>query len=295
MSDTPRHEVTLRKLVYTMPGADAVTVRRDVPYRTTDTGALGIDLYYPPGPVGPVLPLSRNASADRRSLGGGGSDPPETRPANVPAVVFATGFSDAGGRKMLGCAMKEMESYVGWARLVAASGMVAIAYENRDPASDIHAVLRYVRDNAATLGVDAQRIGLMGFSGNGPVTLSALMDDRALACGALCCAFMLDLDGATGVADAQAQWRFVNPCAGKTVDDLPQDLPLFIARAGQDQFGGLNDAIDRFVAKALASNLPLTVVNHPTGPHAFDTADDSETTREIIRSILGFFRRYLLY
>lgn len=280
MSETPRHEVTLRKLVYTMPGVDAVTVRRDVPYRTTESGALGMDVYYPP-----------HAGSERTRPT---SVPPETQPAYLPAVVFATGFSDAGGRKMLGCAMKEMESYIGWARLVAASGMVAIAYENRDPASDIHAVLRYVRDNTATLGVDAQRIGLMGFSGNGPVTLSALMDDGALACGALCCAFMLDLDGATGVADAQAQWRFVNPCAGMTVDDLPQDLPLFVARAGQDQFGGLNDAIDRFVAKALARNLPLTVVNHATGPHAFDTADDSETTREIIRSILGFFRLHLL-
>ena len=266
MTGTPRHEVTLKKLVYTIPGAEAVTVRRDVPYRTTDAGPLGIDLYYPPGAT----------SAPR------------------PAVVFATGFSDAGGRKMLGCAIKEMELYIGWARLVAALGMVAIAYENRDPAADIHAVLRSVRDNGAALGVDGQRIGLMGFSGNGPVTLSALMDDRALKCGVLCCAFTLDLDGATGVAEAQAQWRFVNPCAGRTVDDLPGDLPLFIARAGQDQFAGLNDALDRFVAKALARNLPLTVVNHATGPHAFDTADDSETTREIIRSILGFFRRHLL-
>ena len=265
MSETPRHEVTLRKLVYTMPGVDAVTVRRDVPYRTTEAGALGMDLYFPPDEA-----------------------------AGRPAVVFATGFSDVGARMMLGCTCKEMASYVGWARLVAASGMVAVTYENRDPASDLHAVLRHLRDHDAALGIDAQRMGLVGFSGNGPATLSALMDDRALKCGALLSAFMLDLDGATGVADAQAQWRFVNPCAGRTVDDLPQDLPLFIARAGRDQFAGLNDAIDRFVAKALARNLPLTLMNHATGPHAFDTADDSETTREIMRSILGFFRRHLL-
>jgi acetyl esterase/lipase len=195
---------------------------------------------------------------------------------------------------MLGCAIKEMEWYIGWARLVAASGMVAVTYENRDPVEDLRAVLRHVRENGAALGIDARRIGVIGFSGNGPATLAALMDDRALKCGALCCPFTLDLDGATGVADAQAQWRFANPCTGRTVDDLPHDLPLFIARAGQDQFAGLNDAIDRFVAKALARNLPITLVNHATGPHAFDTADDSETTREIIRSILGFLRHHLL-
>jgi len=112
MSDTPRHEVTLRKLVYTMPGVDAVTVRRDVPYRTAESGALGMDVYYPAGPE-------------------------RTRPTVLPAVVVATGFSDAGGRKMLGCVMKEMESYIGWARLVAASGMVAVMYENREPMADL--------------------------------------------------------------------------------------------------------------------------------------------------------------
>jgi len=285
MSDTPRHEVTLRKLVYTMPGVDAVTVRREVPYRATDTGPLGIDLYYPPDAVGRVLsdpPDAQSAGSER------------TRPTNLPAVVFATGFSDAGGRKMLGCAMKEMESYIGWARLVAVSGMMAVMYENREPTADLRAVLTHVRDHAGELGIDAQRIGLFGFSGSGPATLSALMDDRALKCGALCYPFTLDLDGATGVADAQAQWRFVNASAGRTVDDLPVDLPLFIARAGRDQFAGLNDALDRFVAKALARNLPVTVINHATGPHAFDTADDSETTRGIIRSILGFFRLHLL-
>src|SRR5260221_11604865 len=108
MSDTPRHEVTLRKLVYTMPGVDAVTVRRDVPYRTAESGALGMDVYYPAGPE-------------------------RTRPTVLPAVVVATGFSDAGGRKMLGCVMKEMESYIGWARLVAGSGNGGGLYRNSEP------------------------------------------------------------------------------------------------------------------------------------------------------------------
>ena len=105
---------------------------------------------------------------------------------------------------------------------------------------------------------------------------------------------MPGVDAVTVRRDVPYQWRFVNASAGKTVDDLPADLPLFLARAGRDQFAGVNDAIDRFVAKALARNMPLTVMNHATGPHAFDTADDSETTRNIIRSILGFFRLHLL-
>ncbi len=87
-------------------------------------------------------------------------------------------------------------------------------------------------------------------------------------------------------------WKFANPSAGKSVSDWPADVPLFIARAGRDQ-PGMNEAIDRFIAHALAANLPLTIANHPSGPHAFDLMDDSETSRQIVRRILEFLRSHL--
>jgi hypothetical protein len=105
---------------------------------------------------------------------------------------------------------------------------------------------------------------------------------------------MLDSDGRTGVADAAAQFGFVNPCAGRSVEDLPDDIPLFLARAGLDRMPHLNDTLDRFIAQGLARNLPMTVVNHATGPHAFDLFDDSDTSREVVRQILAFLRFNLL-
>jgi hypothetical protein len=105
---------------------------------------------------------------------------------------------------------------------------------------------------------------------------------------------MLDLDGSTAVADAARQFGFVNPCAGKPIEDLPLDIPLFIARAGHDQMPGLNEALDGFLAKALMRNLPITLANHPDAPHAFDLLHDSEMSREIIRQMLGFLRCYLV-
>jgi hypothetical protein len=103
----------------------------------------------------------------------------------------------------------------------------------------------------------------------------------------------LDLDGATGVADTAKLYGFANACAGKSVDDLPSDVPLFLVRAGREQFAGLNDALDLFLAKALARNLPVTLVNHATGPHGFDLDDDSETSREVVKQILAFMRFHL--
>src|SRR5438046_1268805 len=94
--DTQRDQMSKKRVVYTMPGMEAVAVRRDEQYRVTDVGALTMDVYYPP-----------NSKAGVRT----------------PAVLFVTGFSDLGAEKMLGSRFKEMGSFVSWAQLAAASGL----------------------------------------------------------------------------------------------------------------------------------------------------------------------------
>jgi len=267
--ETQRHEITRKTVVYRMPGVEAVTVRRGMTYRATEAGPLGMDVYLPPD--------SKSGAAR-------------------PAVVFVLGFSDVGAQKILGCPFREMESYVSWARLVAGSGLVAVTYTNREPAVDLRALLQYVRRNAESLGIDENRIGMWACSGNVPLALSLLMQEgrEPLRCAALLYGYTLDLDGSTGVAEAARSRGFVNPCAGKSLDDLAADVPLFIARAGADEMPGLNETLDRFVVQALGLNLPLTLVNHATGPHAFDLFHDSETSREIIRQVLAFLRCHLV-
>jgi acetyl esterase/lipase len=105
---------------------------------------------------------------------------------------------------------------------------------------------------------------------------------------------MLDLEESTSVAELARTFGFVNASSGKSVNDLSQDIPLFIVRAGQDEIPHLNETIDRFMAKALTCNLAITFANHPAAPHSFDVLHDSETSREIIRQILGFMRFHLL-
>jgi hypothetical protein len=172
--------------------------------------------------------------------------------------------------------------------------MAAVIYATREPAADVHAVVQHIRGDAAALLIDESRIGLLAWSANVAVALSAVMQDARLKGAALLHGYTLDLDGGTGVAAAADAFGFVNACAGKSVDDLPEDVPLFMVRAGREQFAGLNDALDRFVAKALARNLPVTLVNHATGPHAFDLDDDGDTARDIIKRVLGFLQFHLL-
>jgi acetyl esterase/lipase len=171
--------------------------------------------------------------------------------------------------------------------------MAAIAYTNRDPVQDLDGLLDHVRRNAPALGVDGQRIGVWACSGNVPLAISALMRDRDLKCGVLLYGYTLDLDGATGVADAAQAFRFTHPNAGRTLRDLPDDVPLFIVRAGQEEFPNLNESIENFLSQAVALNRPITFVNHANGPHAFDILQDSPASRAVIKQVLGFLNAQL--
>src|SRR5262249_19227656 len=138
-----------KRVVFQLPGMEAVTVRREIEYRATDAGALTLDLYFPS----------------------------EQGEAGIPAVIFIVGYPDPGVEKILGCKTNEMESYISWAQLVAASGLAAITYTTgRDPATDLHALLDYVRQNAAGLGIDQNRISLWACSGHVPTALSLLLE-----------------------------------------------------------------------------------------------------------------------
>jgi acetyl esterase/lipase len=173
--------------------------------------------------------------------------------------------------------------------------MVAILYSNREPVEDVQAILQHIREHAASLGIDDTRLAIWAGSGNVPLAVWLLMqrDWADLKCAVLCYGFMLDLHGSTAVADMQKTFRFANPCAGKSMDDVRDDVPLLVARSGRDQFAGINSSIDAFVGGALRKNLPITLINHADAPHGFDLFHDSETSREIIRHILRFLQFHL--
>jgi acetyl esterase/lipase len=194
-------------------------------------------------------------------------------------------------KRVFGRHFAELGSTVSWAELMAASGLAVVAYVNVNPADDAVAVLDHVSRDASALGIDQRAISIWSCSGNVPNALGLLMRaGRArIRSAALLYGYMLDLDGSTIVKE-MSKFGFVVPADGKSMDDLPTDVPLFIARAGLDEMPRLNDTIDAFVARALARNLPITVANHRAGPHAFDAVHDSDETRRILRQIVVFLR-----
>jgi dienelactone hydrolase len=196
------------------------------------------------------------------------------------AVVIASGYPDAGFEKHTGSKFKDTQSTRSWAERIAASGMTAIAYSNREPAADFLSVLR-------AAGEMADRVAVWACSGNVPVALSALTRNAPVRvrCAALLYGYMLDVD------EAAAMFRFANPCAGMSIDDLDAGTPMFIVRCGRDETPRLNESIDAFVSRALTRNVPITLVNHAGAPHAFDLTDNSKRSREIIAESLRFLIR----
>ena len=268
MSDATPHDITRKRVRYDEPPADSVDVRRDLEFPDAGGKPLLMDLYVP-------------RSANRRPL---------------PVVVIVHGYPDEGFARMLGVRFKEMGACESWGRLIAAAGMAAVTYTNRIPAPGLEALLTHLLGHGAESGLDADRMGVFATSGHVPLALAALMQhgSAVFKCAALLYGYTLDLDDATEVADASRTFKFANPAQGRSMSDLPRDVPLLLVRAGQDTTPGLNQSADRFLLRALADDLPVTALNVPDAPHAFDLELDTAAARHAVRQVLRFLEAHLI-
>jgi acetyl esterase/lipase len=258
-------------VVYRLPGMDKVRVVSNLKYSEVDNPHLLMDVYIPPD----LKPQERR-----------------------PAVVLVHGGAGPENKP------KDWGIFQSWGRLIAAAGMVAVAFTHRfspppqsllaEAASDVDSAINYLRSNAESIHANADHIGVCAWSSGGAL-LRPLLTKKPLfvRCVLAFCA-MLDLQQYAPAGDAAAL-QFLKEFSA--IAALPEDsttmMPMWIARAGRDEVPMLNEALDRFTARALAVNAPITVINHPLGAHGFDNQNDDERSREIIRSAIEFMRTHL--
>lgn len=89
-------------------------------------------------------------------------------------MVIVNGYPDPGFEKMFGMKFKQIAAVSSWGRLIAASGLVAVVYSNREPVADLDVALDHVEKNLASLGVDGARVGIWASSGHAPIVRSVL-------------------------------------------------------------------------------------------------------------------------
>jgi acetyl esterase/lipase len=258
-------------VVLELPGTRDVRVHSNFEYSPEADPNLRLDVYEPPA----------------RKSG-----------EHSPVVVMIHGGAGAQFRA------KDWGVFQSWGRLFAASGMVAVAFTHRlasppnslliEAAADVRNALRFVRDHANDWNADADRICVAAWSAGGPL-LTALMHEKPVYLrGLLAIYALLDLQQYAPGADAGTLdfLKSFSPIATLQPEG-GSVIPMFVARAGLDQVPLLNDALDRFVTAARASNVPLTLMNHATGVHGFDYLDDDARSREIIQAAIAFASRSL--
>jgi acetyl esterase/lipase len=258
------------RIVYTVPGMEAVTVHRDLVYRTAGEAELKMDVYCPAG--------MRDGS-------------------RAPVVMLVH-----GGPISMPRSPKDMGVFVSYGELLAASGLVAVTFNHRfyspshlqEAADDVAHAIDYVRSNADSLRVDRDRVGLWAFSGGG-VFLSLPMRDVPAFVRCLVSYYaILDLQvpppGHETDLNEETRKEF-SPLFHLTTN-ASKIPPIFIARAGLDN-PWLNATVDRFVQEAMARNAALEIITHPGGHHGFDILDDDARSRSIIQRTLLFLKTHL--
>ncbi|WP_200768505.1 alpha/beta hydrolase [Vibrio nigripulchritudo] len=212
---------------------------------------------------------------------------PKSMKSRVPVVIFVTGYPDFGFEQMMGMKIKQIQQYISWAQLFAASGIAAITYTNVNPEKDIFTLLQYLEDNSTALGIDSNYVSIWSCSGNVPNALSVLAEKTQVKCAAFLYGYTIDIHSSQAVEHASKSFGFVNPAIRGILTKLP---PVLVVRAGKDEMPGLNDSIDSFVSQCLRQNQPLTLLNLPNSNHAFDVVDNQGCTQQTIHTILGFFK-----
>lgn len=260
-------EMISRGVVYRVPGMDRVELRNDVAYKKAGDQALFADVYIPR---------------------------PRTMAAHPVVILIHGGVGEVPVKP------KEWGAYRSWGELLAASGMVAVAFNHRlgfpeprfdEAASDLADMIALIREQAEYFQADPNRICLAAFSAGGPL-LSAAMRDHPAHIRCLVSYYnFLDLQQHERLREfvTEEKMREYSPI----VHLNPRMPPMFIARAGKDDIPDLLPSIDRFISAAIAADAPITVANHPGAPHGFDTRTPNARSREIIRGSIDFMRWHL--
>ena len=180
--------------------------------------------------------------------------------------------------------------FVSYGRLLAASGMIGVAFDHRllaadrlrDSAADVADLVRHVREQSGALGIDASRLALWASSGGGPLLAAPLRTRPSWL--RLATAYYAAMEPLGGGQDESLS---VIAALGRDASNTP---PIVLARAGRDRSPEINSSIDRFVAAANSAAATVDLLTHPTGRHSFDILDPGERSSQIIRRTLEALR-----
>lgn len=255
-------------MMLSVPGMDRLKIWREIDYAGSPDRFVRMDVYAPRKP---------------------GRMP-------RPVVLFIHGGVPTVGQA------KDWGLYQSWGRLAAASGMIGATFTHRlnypktqvtEGAADLAAAIRHVRDNAQRYGADPNRICLVAFSAGGP-TLSPYMAGAPDYVRCLVSIYtFLDIRQTKEHRESESPETLERYSPIARLRDQGPKTPLMVVRAGRDAIPTLLDSADRFIAEAIATDYPLTLVNVPEAPHGFDNKEPTPRRIEALRAVQQFLIHHL--
>jgi acetyl esterase/lipase len=192
---------------------------------------------------------------------------------------------------------KDWGQYRSWAELVAAEGLIGIAFNHRsthddgrlaEASNEVMQAVAFAVAHADDLRLDASRLCVWTCSAGAPLVLPTLLRAPPPFLRCLVCYYgLMDLEHLRSHAPVSDEiLRTYSPVhqLRVTAASLP---PILIARAGRDA-ASFNRTIDAFVAVAVTKQVTLDLLTHPEGDHAFDILNDTPRSKAILRRTLEF-------
>lgn len=231
-------------VVLTIPGMDQTQIAANVPFWSKYGINMLMDVYYPPG---------------------------YKFESQLPVVILVQGFTDSGGDNL---AEKDFQFEVDWAKLIAASGMIAVAPQAyQEPVETLTHAMDFMNANSNQLGIDMSRIGFWGADGESwPANIMFMRSPYR---------------------DNFRAAAFLYADLGAIPSSWPSNLSLYVIKAGKGD-AAANQASDKFVAAAQAGKVPVTYVTLTDSEMGFDIVQNDQTSKDAIQAVLDYLKNTLL-
>lgn len=264
-------QIRHRRIVHHIPGMDDVHIQRNIPYKQADGVELNLDIYRP-------------------AQG--------TESTCLPGVLIVP----SGPLKLFErYPPKEWENVISWARLFAASGLGSVTINHRFfsahhlplASHDVHDAANFVHAHAPKFSLDPSRMCLLAFWGGGLLINFALREHPEFLKCLVLYSPLLDIREMKRYQKVLPDDVMDTYSPVKCVSGINQlTLPIFLARAKLDS-QHLTASMDTFLAHATLRGVPLEVMYHETGRHAFEIRDDNARSHAIIERTIAFVKEHM--
>jgi len=187
----------------------------------------------------------------------------------LPTVFMVPAINDQSMVGYSGTGFRDFRTAVDYATLCAASGMAAVLFEcASQPYFVAKDVLNYVAANHDRLHIDPDRFGILSVSGQAQTALTLLSH--------------ADIEAVDWVRAFVALYPHIEsvPRPATTPDVL-------LVTAGSD-LPQRRTLVDRAIARLQFYGIEPSIVEYPAGVHHFDSAMNTEQSRDAIQAALDF-------